>query len=125
MSTHLSTDFIEKMKQKLLAKDKELAKEEETLKENDPYLTDEDRENDNAELVEDAMEDMMHETQQMNLGIVQKSRAQIAKALDKIKGGTYGVSDVSGKPIPQERLEAYPEATTLVDEQDPEENENA
>ncbi len=124
MSNHLSADFIEKMKQKLLSKDKELAKEEADIKASDPYLTYEDRENDNAELVEDATEDMMHDTQQMSLGIVQKSRAQIAKALNKISGGTYGVSDVSGKPIPQERLEAFPEATTLVEEQDPASDEN-
>jgi DnaK suppressor protein len=117
MSTHLSGDFIEKMKHLLLAKDKELAKQEEYLKANDPYLTYEDRENDNAEVVEDATEDMMHETQQMELGIVQKSREQVKKALTKLHLGTYGVSDVSGKPIPQERLEAYPEATTLVGEE--------
>jgi len=124
MSTHLTLDFIEKMKQKLVAKDKELAKEEETIKASDPYLTYEDRESDNAETVDDAMEDMMHESQQMSLNIVQKARAQIQKALDKISGGTYGISDVSGKPIPQERLEAYPEATTLVNEQSPESDEN-
>ena len=31
-----------------------------------------------------------------------------------------GLSEVSGKPIPVERLEAVPYATTLVDEQPPE-----
>lgn len=118
MSTHLSGDFIEKMKSLLTNKEKELAEQETYLKENDPYLTYEDRENDNAEAVEDATEDMMHETQQMELGIVQKSLLQVRKALEKLKNGTYGVSDVSGKPIPQERLEAYPEATTLVGEEE-------
>jgi DnaK suppressor protein len=42
---------------------------------------------------------------------------QVNKALDRIKAGTYGVSEVSGKPIPIERLEAVPYATTLVGEQ--------
>ena len=42
--------------------------------------------------------------------------AQIDGALERIKAGTYGVSEVSGKPIPLERLEALPYATTLVDE---------
>ena len=41
---------------------------------------------------------------------------QIDGALARIKAGTYGVSEVSGKPIPLERLEALPYATTLVDE---------
>lgn len=42
---------------------------------------------------------------------------QIDQALARIADGTYGVSTVSGKPIPLERLEALPYATTLVDEE--------
>jgi len=42
---------------------------------------------------------------------------QVTRALSRIDGGTYGLSEVSGKPIPIERLEAVPYATTLVDEQ--------
>ena len=45
---------------------------------------------------------------------------QIDRALQRIEAGTYGVSEVSGKPIPIDRLEAVPYATTLVDEQPPE-----
>jgi DnaK suppressor protein len=41
---------------------------------------------------------------------------QVDKALERIQHGTYGLSEVSGKPIPIERLEALPYATTLVDE---------
>lgn len=43
--------------------------------------------------------------------------AQIDRALERIEAGTYGVSEVSGKPIPIDRLEAVPYATTLVDEE--------
>ena len=46
--------------------------------------------------------------------------ARIERALERINKGTYGVSEVSGRPIPLERLEAVPYATTLVDEQPPE-----
>ncbi|MEJ0035670.1 MAG: TraR/DksA family transcriptional regulator [Gammaproteobacteria bacterium] len=43
---------------------------------------------------------------------------QIDRALEKIANGTYGLSDASGAPIPQERLEALPEAIcTLSEEQ--------
>jgi DnaK suppressor protein len=52
-----------------------------------------------------------------------RDRAELVKvkrALDRIDQGTYGVSEVSGKPIPIERLEAVPYATTLVDERPPE-----
>ena len=45
--------------------------------------------------------------------------ARIERALQRIEEGSYGVSEVSGKPIPKERLEAVPYATTLVDEQPP------
>jgi RNA polymerase-binding transcription factor DksA len=46
----------------------------------------------------------------------QAELAQIQKALDRIDRGIYGVSELSGKPIPKERLEAIPSATTLVGE---------
>jgi len=42
---------------------------------------------------------------------------QVKKALARIDAGTYGLSEVSGKPIPLDRLEAVPSATTLVDEE--------
>ncbi len=49
-----------------------------------------------------------------------KELAQVNRALERIQQGTYGLSEVSGKPIPIERLEALPYATTLVDERPPE-----
>ena len=39
------------------------------------------------------------------------------RARQKIEEGTYGLSDESGDPIPQGRLEALPEATRTVEEQ--------
>jgi DnaK suppressor protein len=43
---------------------------------------------------------------------------RVERALKKIDDGTYGVSDLSGEPIPRERLEAIPEAIlTLSEEQ--------
>ena len=41
----------------------------------------------------------------------------IDRALEKIEEGTYGVSDVSGEPIPRGRLEAMPQAVVTVGEQ--------
>src|SRR6266851_6917747 len=46
--------------------------------------------------------------------------AEVERALRRIEDGTYGVSEISRKPIPKERLEAVPYATTLVDEPSPE-----
>jgi RNA polymerase-binding transcription factor DksA len=42
---------------------------------------------------------------------------EVDLALQRIEAGAYGISEVSGKPIPIERLEAMPTATTLVGEQ--------
>lgn len=42
---------------------------------------------------------------------------QVNRALGRMDAGTYGLSEVSGKPIPIERLEAVPYATTLVGEE--------
>jgi DnaK suppressor protein len=44
--------------------------------------------------------------------------AQIDRALAKIADGSYGISDVSGERIPIERLNAMPEATNTVREQE-------
>jgi RNA polymerase-binding transcription factor DksA len=42
--------------------------------------------------------------------------AEIDAALERIRNGTYGYSEVSGAPIPRERLEAIPETTVLAAE---------
>jgi len=42
--------------------------------------------------------------------------AAIDRALARIEAGTYGRSVLSGKPIPQERLEADPAAEMTVEE---------
>ncbi|MDQ6877496.1 MAG: conjugal transfer protein TraR [Candidatus Dormibacteraeota bacterium] len=49
--------------------------------------------------------------------IDRETLAQINRALRRINEGNYGLSEVSGRPIPIERLEAVPFATTLADEQ--------
>ncbi len=43
---------------------------------------------------------------------------QIDRALEKIKDGSYGVCDVSGKPIAKARLEAIPYAVMTVEAQE-------
>ncbi len=56
---------------------------------------------------------------QGNLTAVDNIRLRnVARALQKIAEGTYGLSDGSGTPIPVERLEASPEALYTVKEQE-------
>lgn len=40
---------------------------------------------------------------------------QIDHALDRIEEGAYGICEITGKPIPVERLRAIPWATTTVE----------
>jgi RNA polymerase-binding transcription factor len=49
----------------------------------------------------------------------QAELAQVERALARIVAGTYGISEVSGQPIPIERLNVLPSATTVVDEPPP------
>jgi DnaK suppressor protein len=42
--------------------------------------------------------------------------ALVERALSKIEDGTYGLSDVSGRLIAKERLEAMPEAIDAVED---------
>ena len=46
----------------------------------------------------------------------QRRLVNIERALKKIELGTYGISDLSGNPIPRARLEASPEATLTIEE---------
>jgi RNA polymerase-binding transcription factor DksA len=47
---------------------------------------------------------------------LQENLEEISKALGRIENGTYGLSEISGKPIPLERLELLPWASRLVEE---------
>jgi DnaK suppressor protein len=47
-----------------------------------------------------------------------KRLARVERALQKITEGTYGLSDTSGQRIPDDRLEALPDAINTVAEQE-------
>lgn len=51
---------------------------------------------------------------QLNL---QETLEQVKRALERMDEGAYGLSEISGREIPAERLEVLPWATTLVEEQ--------
>jgi DnaK suppressor protein len=57
---------------------------------------------------------------ELNEGLSDDLREQLAaveRAEERLAAGTYGLSVVSGKPIPDERLEVVPTADRLVDEE--------
>ena len=45
----------------------------------------------------------------------QQLLAQVRHALDRIADGTYGICEITGRPIPIERLRAIPWATMTVE----------
>jgi DnaK suppressor protein len=58
---------------------------------------------------------------EFDAGRVQDLKRQLTavdRAEVRLGAGTYGVSVQSGKPIPDERLEAFPTAELTVEEQD-------
>lgn len=66
---------------------------------------------------EEARERLMDEND-ADRGLLER----IDHALERIERGTYGTSEVSGRPIGLDRLEAVPWATTIPGEPDPRED---
>lgn len=69
-------------------------------------------------LESDSASDLYDEEQSISeKEIPRQTLEEVEKALKRIEDGSYGLSEVSGKPIPLERLEALPWATRLVGEE--------
>jgi RNA polymerase-binding transcription factor DksA len=49
---------------------------------------------------------------------LEEELAELQAALERIDAGTYGIDEVTGKPIAPERLDAVPTARTNVDHDD-------
>src|SRR5215813_6865056 len=77
-------------------------------------LTDSSPDTDTPGLADAQMERSTRET------LTASERSQLARvnrALSKLENGTYGLSDITGEPIPLARLEALPWATTNVEDE--------
>jgi RNA polymerase-binding transcription factor len=71
---------------------------------------DEDPGNLASELYEDELDEGLADDLRRELAAVERAEARLA-------AGTYGLSVESGKPIPDERLEAVPTAERTVEEE--------
>ncbi|MDE2188137.1 MAG: TraR/DksA C4-type zinc finger protein [Patescibacteria group bacterium] len=67
---------------------------------------------DESELA-DKMEEL--EDNQGIVGSLDRQLKEVTDALARIEKGTYGICEVSGKPIGEDRLEANPAARTLAE----------
>lgn len=114
----LTPEDIDHFKRRLAAQrdtiQQRIATLEQDLATPDAWVEAEDERGDDALLLGD------HDDHWDQLAFARTELTQVEKALGRIEAGTYGISEVSGKPIPREPLEAEPAATTLVGETAPE-----
>jgi RNA polymerase-binding transcription factor len=72
-----------------------------------------------AKEIEDDAQDLAQGEVDGTIDAVEEQRLlAIERALVKIDEGTYGLSDLSGDPIPKARLEAMPEAVLTIQEEE-------
>ena len=115
---HLSRAHLAELRTALEAKRAEL------LREHDENLS---AGTHTEEVASDPMEVAERATEEDELiGLASQEGAQLSEvdhALAKMDKGTYGVSELSGSPIPLERLRAVPWARFTADEEEEEESE--
>jgi DnaK suppressor protein len=127
MSPHqppLSAEFLTRQRQRLEALRRQLLGGEENTIAND--RTTQEQHGDEAEEFEDKAQQMArHEVNQALHDVNDQRIANIERALQKIADGSYGLSDLSGQPIPKDRLESTPEAIHTVQEERSQEKDRA
>ncbi|MBT2144049.1 MULTISPECIES: TraR/DksA family transcriptional regulator [unclassified Rhodanobacter] len=112
----LSREFIERQRQRLVAlRNQLLGGEENDLASKRAFQL---QHGDEAGEEEDDAQDLAQREVDQALHDVDDRRvANIERALQKIAEGSYGLSDLSGEPIPKARLETVPEAILTVQEE--------
>lgn len=118
MTRDLATSTLERLRRKLDAEEDRLV---EIVEEYDKVFTEVNMGSTSAEHSADpnsADGGALALELEMDLSLLENARELLAKvqaAQRRMDEGTYGVCAVSGKPIPIERLEALPYASTLVE----------
>ena len=119
----LDEQFVDKQRERLEQLRDELARIVQGMEEDQR-----DRAEDEEDFTEHDSGDMSQSlfTREMDATVervAEKRLQSVARALEKIEEGTYGLSDESGEQIPKGRLEAVPEAVYTVEEQQRREKE--
>lgn len=111
--SHLTEEFIQKQKERLLNDKAKIEKEIIALKKDDPF-SDPDHVNDNAAVDNDVREQDWHQNIEAQINDLEKRLVDIKIALTNIEKGRYGICEKTNRPIPESRLELVPEARFLV-----------
>ena len=116
----LTPEFIERQRKRLEALRDELLGGESRTIENERTFR-QDRGAETQEFEEQAQDAARVEVEQALHDVDERRLNHIDRALEKIREGSYGLSDASGERIPKARLEVTPEAfLTLREERDKE-----
>lgn len=113
--SHLTEEFIQKQKARLLKDRSKIAEEIKALKKDDPF-SDPEYANDNAAIDSDVRDQDWHQNIEAQINELARRESDIEIALKKIEKGTYGVCEKTNRPISEARLELVPEARFLVDQ---------
>jgi DnaK suppressor protein len=116
-NSELDQEFIEQQKQRLLDLKSELERVRDGLQEDERFRAEEEEDftqHDSGDMSQSLFTREVDATVERQ---VERRLENVERALQKIEEGTYGLSDDSGEPIPRGRLEAVPEATRTVEEQ--------
>ena len=108
------SDLFLKIKSDLLKKESSLEKQEKMLEMEDAYKV-AGRADDNAEITDDAQEDIGHTITMRSIDALESAKKQVQKALGMLKKGKYGVCEKCSAKIDPARLKAYPETTLCLD----------
>ena len=116
-NTKLDQEFIQQQRQRLEELREELVRMRGGLEEDQR-----ERAEDEGDMTENDSGDMSQSlfTREVDATVeeqVERRIVHVERALQKIEEGSYGLSDDSGEPIPKGRLEAVPEATRTIEEQ--------
>ncbi len=116
---------IQKMKERLEAKQKEFQTNISTLTEAHPTPTDPIEISEGPQEFEETNIDFTETQQEQSIEVNEQALLTLVQAaLKRIEDGTYGKSVVSGKPIPEKRLEAIPWADRTIEEEEQAEERN-
>ena len=114
----LDREFIERQKERLQELKAELTRVRDGLDEDSRFRAEEEgdfTQHDSGDMSQSLFTREVDATVEQQVG---RRLQAVERALEKIEEGTYGLSDESGEPIPRGRLEAVPEATRTVEEQE-------
>ena len=116
-NSELNQEFIARQKQRLQDLKAELEHVRDGLQEDERFRAEEEEDftqHDSGDMSQSLFTREVDATVEQQVG---RRLQYVERALQKVEEGTYGLSDDSGEPIPRGRLEAVPEATRTVEEQ--------